>query len=324
MTSEEFARWLEERSSALKAWGDFVSSSVTDELFREVGSERFKGLLKIAPIPRVKEVQSALKKQSDKRYTDPTTQMTDLVGVRFVVLLKSDIELLNNVILRSNRWTCSRDRHYQFEIFDDPAVFDYQSVHYIVRPPEDLDIDGVVIPADTPCEIQVRTILQHAYAELVHDNIYKPKVKVPESAKRVVARCMALMESTDELFCQAIKEIEAITTSRTQLIEAVGAAYSEIGQSHPEEHIFSLIADTYRDLLDGVSVNDITALARLEPLRLRVAERAKEGGFFAEPSCLVVYWLVQNYHAETIDRWPIPAYTVELEQICSDLGFAGR
>lgn len=324
MTSEEFASWLEDRSPALKAWGDFVSSDVSDELLREVGSDRFKALLKIAPIPRVKEVQSALKKQADKQYADPTTQMTDLVGVRFVVLLKSDIEILDRVILRSNHWTCSRDRHYQFEVFDDPAVFDYQSVHYVVRLPDDMDIDGTIVPADTPCEIQVRTILQHAYAELVHDNIYKPKVKVPESAKRVVARCMALMESTDELFCQAIKEIEAITSSRTQLTNAVRAAYAEIGQARPQEHIFNVIADTYRDLLDGVSATDITALARVEQLRSRVAERSKESDFFAEPSCLVVYWLVQNHHADVIDRWPIPAYAVDLEQICSDLGFAGQ
>lgn len=284
---------------------------------------RYQGFLKIQPVPRVKQAESALVKQVKKQYEDPTTQMTDLVGVRFVVLLKSDIEVIDRVILQSNHWTCSRDRHYEYEVFDDPSVFDYQSVHYVVRLPEERDIGGVIVPADIACEIQVRTLLQHAYAELVHDNIYKPSVKVPESAKRVVARCMALMESTDELFCQAVQQIEAISASRTHLRMAVNAAYGEFGEARLAEHEFVLLADTYRDLLEGASVDQVADLARFSPIRTRVAERAKDSDFFAEPCCLLVYWLVKNHHDHVMDRWPLPGYRLELEQICSDLGYAG-
>ncbi|RWP54341.1 MAG: hypothetical protein EOR07_34055 [Mesorhizobium sp.] len=43
----------------------------------------------------------------------------------------------------------------------------------MVRSKDELTFDGETIAAGTPCEIQVRTILQHAYSQLTHDTIYK-------------------------------------------------------------------------------------------------------------------------------------------------------
>ena len=39
--------------------------------------------------------------------------------------------------------------------------------------------NGHTIEKDTPCEIQIRTLEQHAYAELSHDYVYKKESGQP-------------------------------------------------------------------------------------------------------------------------------------------------
>nr|WP_249804714.1 MULTISPECIES: hypothetical protein [unclassified Bradyrhizobium] len=67
--------------------------------------------------------------------------------------------------------------HIDVAIAKTPYEFRYQSVHYIVRSRGDQKLDGQNITAGTPCEVQIRTLLQHAHSELTHDTIYKPSVK---------------------------------------------------------------------------------------------------------------------------------------------------
>lgn len=326
MNAEQFASWLTEHRQVLETWGKFVTSAVCEQLQREMSAEHYSKFLKIRPEPRVKEEASALRKLEKKRYAHPAVQMTDLVGVRFVTLLRSDLELLDRVIIRSNQWSCTRDRHFEQEVFADPEVFDYQSVHYVVRCPEDTDIDGVLVPAETACEIQVRTLLQHAYAELVHDRVYKPSVRVPVNAKRMVARCMALMESTDDFFCQAVQEIDAVVSTREQLLRVARESYELLGLGPGVEipHLAAHLIDTYLHLLDTAQQSEIKQFSSIAILRKRIAERAATREFFAEPVCLLVYWLVKNHHPEVVDRWDLPGYQVDLESICSDLGMSGR
>src|SRR3546814_12228521 len=38
----------------------------------------------------------------------------------------------------------------------------------------------------TPCEVQLRTLLQHAHSQLTHDTIYKPKTIASSHTKRFV------------------------------------------------------------------------------------------------------------------------------------------
>ncbi|TOO37902.1 (p)ppGpp synthetase, partial [Vibrio parahaemolyticus] len=73
-------------------------------------------------------------------------------------------------------------------------------MHYVVRARVDLQVKGLMIKAGTPCEIQVRTLLQHAYAELTHDAVYKAKTVVEPEVHRTVAKSMALIETTDDFF----------------------------------------------------------------------------------------------------------------------------
>lgn len=87
------------------------------------------------------------------------------------------------------------------------SEFGYRSYHYIVQTHAD-EILGVKIPKDVighrKAEIQVRTLLQHAWANVSHDQFYKSQFKKPEYLERSMARLSALLEEADESFSSVI------------------------------------------------------------------------------------------------------------------------
>jgi len=50
------------------------------------------------------------------------------------------------------------------------------------------------------CEIQVRTILQHAWAEIEHDLVYKSPADIPFRVRRRFASLAGLLEIADREF----------------------------------------------------------------------------------------------------------------------------
>nr|WP_315594879.1 hypothetical protein [uncultured Cupriavidus sp.] len=324
MNDSVFETWLTESAPALKAWGAFVVAKIESFVRLEVGEERYKTFFKIKPSSRVKDLDSALKKQAKKKYPDPRSAMTDLVGARFVVLVRTDIEIVERALLAFTGWSTSRDRHFRDEVIDHPELFDYQSVHYLVRATEGTEIDGLRVPDGLPCEVQIRTLLQHAYAELVHDNIYKPTAQVPSSAKRLVARSMALMETTDVMFCQALQELDQVTATVVDLERFANELYSRIcgrpieAVGNPEA--MELI-EAFRDLFALCNRAELEAFLQ-GGYAQRLRDRSDRPGLFARPMSVLVYWLARDHDNELNERWHFPAYHRDLQLILSDLGKA--
>lgn len=322
----DFEHWLDEAEPALKAWGGFVVSKLTELVGLEIGQEQLKCFFKVTPGFRVKDKQSALDKQKLKQYADPKEQMTDLVGARFVVLLKFDLEVVEKVLIEYPEWTRSKDRDPQGEQKDRPKHFDYQSVHYIVRAADDIDINGVRVPSGMPCEVQIRTLLQHAYAELVHDKFYKGVGHIPPSADRLVARSMALMESTDDMFVQAVRELDGVNKSRedwcTMLDEAVGPLIPEYTPT-AQDHDALEILEEFRDLLPSANVAAVKAMLST-PVIAKIKESHAQGNLYAKPIVLLVYWLLNEHPYATGARWPVPALSSGFDKVRTHLGISSR
>ncbi|RJF97158.1 GTP pyrophosphokinase [Noviherbaspirillum saxi] len=324
MSDPSFENWLKENAASLEAWGAFVTAKIKAFVELDVGEDRYKSFFKIDPTYRVKEIASALKKQVKKKYPDPRVAMTDLVGARFVVLVRTDIEIVERALLAYSGWSTSRDRHFRDEVIDHPELFDYQSVHYLVRATEGTEVNGLSIPDGLPCEIQIRTLLQHAYAELVHDNIYKPTVQVPSSAKRLVARSMALMETTDVMFCQALHELDQVTATvadleqfaNTLYAQICGKAANDVGSLETMEFI-----EAYRDLFASCNRAELYDFLQ-SGYAQRLRERSARPGLFTKPMSVLVYWLGREHIVELVERWNFPAYRRDLQLILADLGKA--
>ncbi|QIM48992.1 hypothetical protein G9Q38_07255 [Pusillimonas sp. DMV24BSW_D] len=320
----EFLDWFSAKETAFAQWGEFVVETIKARVRADIGDARYASFFKIEPSYRVKVIDSIKEKLERKKYSHPHDEMTDLVGARFVVLLRSDIDVLDRVILNRSCWSVSKDRDYINETLSDPSVFDYQSMHYLVRNPATRILADVEIPEGLACEVQVRSLLQHAYAELVHDDIYKADVFVHEGTKRLVARSMALMESTDGIFVEISRELENIRSAQTCLFEAARLVYRDINSDAEDKptELYHVIADTYRDALKEVSQRDLNDLMKDHRRRQQVRNRALDSCLFSDPACVLVYWLTANRTRRTFREWPRDDLRKDLEQIAADLGIA--
>ena len=94
--------------------------------------------------------------------------------------------------------------------------FGYQSEHYLVR----LDSTRTALPEYNPyrglvAEMQVRTILQHSWAEIEHDIHYKSSITTPNSIRRRFMSLAGMLEIADREF-QAIQDEDSILKKRAR------------------------------------------------------------------------------------------------------------
>lgn len=324
MNEEEFIRRFSEDEPKLKAWGEFVSSTICDELNRQLAREDLRAFLQIPPEPRVKALSSALDKAfTRKAYQDPYLDMEDKVGVRFVTVLTDDIQRIASIVQSISLWTASDDRDFLREKDESPDIFCYQSRHFVVRSREDLNVGGVTVPAGMPCEIQIRSMLQHVYSEVTHKTIYKSKQAKPTAdMRRLVARSMALLETTDHMLTDVKKSVEAEVAGHILLAKELGGLYEEI-VGHPpvrdQKSEADLLEIFYTDL-EG-KVDDIREYFRKNPVIVRsVQENRSDGAFFHLPIVIGVYFLADRRRHYVRQKWPFESRLAVLEKIYNDLG----
>lgn len=304
---------------ALQAWGFMVRDHVLDELGKELKKRLIETpieyFLKIWPVaPRVKTLKSFLDKAlwRNKNYKNPIVDITDLVGVRFVALVLADLVPIQAVIERSPIWTFELARDFEEERRQKPHHFDYQSIHYTVAAKPGLRRDETNIPEGMTCEIQVRTLMQHAYSELVHDTIYKPTntiAKGNSKLSREVAKSMALIETTDslftgvsELFREADQQLQtAATVAFTVFEKIVGAGVAQI-----DIQLQRRILDAYRPWLETRNESALSAYFELHPhLAGFLRREATVDSLYAQPALLIPLSLLDDELDAVVAHWPL-------------------
>lgn len=328
MTEAELQSAYEAQKPLLAAWGNMVKESVLSRL--QIASGLTKPLaefLKIPVEPRVKATDSFLAKalRRGKDYERPLDQITDKVGVRFVVLLLSELKIIEDVIEGCEFWEAEKARDFEAERAERPHHFDYQSVHYIARPKKPLACGGVTVPVDIVCEIQVRTLLQHAYAELAHDTTYKTSFAVDREVSRQIAKSAALVEATDEIFVFANAKVQAASAELRRVHELTASVYqTKIGLTPiPDLRLSYSLLDPYREQVTAITPASLDEFFQKNDfIADRVKERAPLSLFYRHPSVLAVYFLIANHSDLVPKHWP--ADLTHLEMIYSDLGLSAE
>ncbi len=134
-----------------------------------------------------------------KGYKNPLNDITDIVGIRIITYYLDDIEKINSIIKKEFKIDGKNSLDKSTTLAIDQ--FGYKSVHHIIS----LSSSRRGLPEwveykEFKAEIQVRTILQHAWAEMDHEIRYKKDEDIPVEIKRRVYRLMALFELADEEF----------------------------------------------------------------------------------------------------------------------------
>jgi|SRR5579862_534797 len=160
-------------------------------------------------VARAKKVCSFMKKsenldeKGNKKYTEPLIQIQDQIGVRIVTFYLSDVERLDQVVLKYFRAI-----EFKTVVPDSEWEFGYFGRHYILVIPPDVIDDGVNKDMVPPFfELQLKTLFQHAWSEAEHDLGYKPgERELTSDQKRRLAFSSAQAWGADQVFLQLIHE----------------------------------------------------------------------------------------------------------------------
>ena len=148
---------------------------------------------------RIKSRDSAMEKLERKpeKYTS-IHSLTDLIGFRIICYFNEQVDQMAELV--SKVLDVDPERVSDKRKLMAPTAFGYLSLHYICSLPKDKGYPEEL--TKIPFEIQFRTVLQHAWAEIEHDLGYKTEFGIPLDVRREFSRVAGLLEIADESFSE--------------------------------------------------------------------------------------------------------------------------
>lgn len=291
---------------SLKVWGNFVDNCLTTEILSHFSKEN---IVKILPSHRIKDEKSFLFKAlyRKKPYKNPFIDIEDKIGTRIVVLKSSDIEKVANEILKFPKWKSKITKNIQQEIEDKPNIFDYQSLHIVVEPAEeDLTFDKAIRPC-LACEIQIRTLLQHAFAEVSHDSTYKGPYKNDKGILRHLAKSMALMEATDDYFCNIFALMSDDKRYYSNYMNEIIELYKSFNKDFNKQDLNFSITESVFELLEiqNVELSDLTFYVEKHKDKLSKIIKPQIGLLIQQPIFLLANYYFDIHRTMLKDNWTL-------------------
>lgn len=195
--------------------------SKTEGLIRELISQNGINYHKIEA--RIKD-PNKLNEKIDRKNGKYSTlaEITDIVGIRIITYFEDEVDKIASII------------ESEFQIDKENSIdkrqieadrFGYKSLHFVAALNDQRKrLTEYKRFKDIKIEIQIRSILQHAWAEIEHDIGYKGEYAIPDAFKRSFYRVAALLETADIEFVK-IKE------GLKQYEETIG----DVIKKHPED-----------------------------------------------------------------------------------------
>jgi putative GTP pyrophosphokinase len=134
-------------------------------------------VLPVAIENRVKQWDSVQAKLERKQKSIASvTELSDLVGLRIIVLFLSDLEKVCSILEATFTILERDDTHQRLQ----ESQFGYSSIHYLIKLSDEwLKIPSMAGLGDLKAEVQVRTTAQHIWAAASHKLQYKQESNVP-------------------------------------------------------------------------------------------------------------------------------------------------
>jgi len=178
---------------------------------------KLKGINYVNVESRTKSLESFRNKISKKIDFSPR-EMQDLSGIRIIAHTNIEVEKIGRIIKELVKIDERRSIDKSKSLGIDKVG--YKSQHFVATLPEKRTILQEFLPLKGLCfEIQIRTILQHAWAEMQHDRNYKFSGILPEEIKRRLSLLAGQLEIADNEFDRISQEIEQYSKEVAQKTE---------------------------------------------------------------------------------------------------------
>ncbi|MBR4448771.1 MAG: tetratricopeptide repeat protein [Treponema sp.] len=227
---------------------------------------KLKSTIKLASMPtyksRIKSFNSYYRKvlrlkAEEVARRGQLVELTDMMGIRIICAFMEDLKEVERQVRES---FTVREVEYKGS-GDNFREFGYESIHVLISIPEDCMPENpeVEIPKDMVCEIQIRTILQDAWAEVEHELIYKTEfTPFDMPLRRKLASINASLSLADTIFQEIRdyqKKLQMETAARREsFYEKVDEATSEFSEEEKAKkqniaRISPFVRGTIDDLL---------------------------------------------------------------------------
>jgi putative GTP pyrophosphokinase len=189
---------------------------------------------------RTKSVDSLRGKlHRGKRIYHNVSEITDLSGVRITTYFANDVDRIFERLRP----------HYEIDLENsidkrlalDPDRFGYVSLHFVVRIKRTSSFFNQEF-SGLQCEVQIRSVLQHAWAEIEHDLGYKNTNAIPKDLRRRFSRIAALLEVCDVEFDALRDEISRYVAEIRPKVANKALADVDVNKHSIEEYLSHSIA----------------------------------------------------------------------------------
>lgn len=194
--------------------------------------------------PRAKDVRSFHKKIFIKNYENPWKEVTDKAGVRAVVDVARNVDLLVEQLRAEFDGDLVRVEDKR-EVLD-PSHLAYSGVHVqVVAHHATSDYEAI------ECEIQIRTAAQDAWSVISHQLLYKPLLDLPPQLKHSIYRLVALVEMFDEEVQRVMDLLPGLPGSEViDLLSIAEDKYLEVAHSPSNREVGVKILQSIADSIE--------------------------------------------------------------------------
>lgn len=145
----------------------------------------------------------------------PISEITDLTGARVVCLYRSDLAKVAEVVRRKFDLIEELDKARELDV----DQFSYGAMHFVVRLGKRSAGARYDDLKQLLCEIQIRTVVQDAWAIIQHHLVYKRESQVPTQLQRKLNSLAGLFETVDDQFESIRKERETYLAGVRESVE---------------------------------------------------------------------------------------------------------
>lgn len=232
-------KWYADRFEIYSSFTRLLHATV-ENLIRAAGIDY------LSVTSRPKSIASFAEKMKRKGYESPE-KATDLAGIRVITFIEKDAAAAAKLLQESFTTHPEKSLDKSEELGD--SQVGYRSIHLICE----LGKDRACLPEYQPFkgivfEVQVRTVLQHAWAEIDHDRGYKFNGVLPSQLRRRLNLLAGQLELADKEFSRLARDVDEYTaelhrkTREGDLnVELSSASLGEFLTSLAEKHLGSLI-----------------------------------------------------------------------------------
>ena len=223
--------WYRENIAIYEGLGDVVAATITSLL-------KVEKIDYLAISTRPKTLESVIEKTERKEYSD-LLDVTDITGVRVITYIESDIPKVCDLIESAFQIHADKSVDKSEELRSDQIG--YRSVHYVCELGDTrTTLPEFAVYKGLQFEVQVRTVLQHAWAEIEHDRSYKFAGDLPSSIRRRLNLLAGVLELVDREFAALANEVDKYGKEIKRIAKSGGLASVEVTSLSIKEYLSTL------------------------------------------------------------------------------------